>query len=85
MKKEMILTAKVAESSALKTWLKKEAKLHSFCLGQSITNAMALKVIHAEVAGMFTLFAPSAGTLPVLICCAWFVISLYLCKKGGIK
>ncbi len=84
-KQEVTLPIAEAKESALTVWLKKEAKLHSLCLGRPVTNAIVLRIIHAEVAGLFVVFSPSAGAATALICCAWFIISIYLCKKGGIK
>nr|DAT41417.1 MAG TPA: hypothetical protein [Caudoviricetes sp.] len=85
MKKELVISAQTAETSAIKTWLKKEAKLHSLCLGRPVSNATVLRIIHAEIAGSFVVFSPSAGATTALICCAWFILSIYLCKKGGAK
>lgn len=84
MKKQTVTLPIVeAKEPALTVWLKKEAKLHSLCLGRPISNAMVLRIIHAEIAGLFVVFSPSAGATASLICCAWFIVSLYLCKKGG--
>ncbi|RGN43830.1 MULTISPECIES: hypothetical protein [unclassified Bacteroides] len=86
MKKQTVtLPIPEAKESAFNLWLRKEAKLHTLCLGRSISNATVLRIIHAEIAGLFIVFSPSAGVIPCLICCTWFIVSLYLCKKGGMK
>lgn len=71
--------------SALKTWLRSENTILSYFAEQSVSNANALRIGNAVAAFTFLIFTPSAGAVAALLCLAWFIIALRICKKGGLK
>lgn len=84
-KQEITLPVSVAKESALSLWLKKDNRLYSLIMSRSISNAQVLRITHVEIAGTVAIFSPSAGAITCTVCAGWFAISLYLCKKGGVR
>lgn len=72
-----------AKASAFDRWLKSENLLFSSCLEQSVSNRQVLLIAHAMLA--FTALICCGASIPALVCLAWFVWSLSLCKKGGLR
>ena len=87
MKKESIL--QVPKLGNLKTAFHSYAESYAFImslfLGESISPSFALRITHVVLAFVFLLFSPSAGFEVCLLSFAWFVLTLYSCKKGGLK
>ncbi|MDD3038908.1 hypothetical protein [Bacteroides sp.] len=71
--------------SALKSWLRSENLILSYFAEQSVSNANALRITHAVIAFVFLIFTPSAGAIAALICLVWFIATILICKKGGLK
>lgn len=78
-------TSLAKQESTLSLWLNRENKLFSYLREESISNANVLRVSHTFTA--FTCLISSSQSIPiiVLICLFWFIMTLYLCKKGGLK
>ena len=62
-----------AKKSTFSVWCEKENQLFSCVLESVVTNRQVCLMAHASLA------------VPALLCLAWFVVSLHLCKKGGLK
>ena len=86
MKQNQTVTLPVLEAkkSTFSAWCEKENQLFSCVLESVVTNRQVCLMAHASLA--FMVLAGSAFTSPVpaLLCLAWFVVSLHLCRKGGL-
>ena len=85
MKNELVLSAKPAKSSVFTLWLNSENALFSFVMESSINNLQVLLMGHACLSFSALICASCVSAVPALICLAWFVVSLHLCKKGGLR
>ena len=74
-----------ASSSAITTWLNSDNSLFSSILENAVSNRQVLLIGHACIAFSALVCAASLSPMATLLCLAWFVWSLSLCKKGGIK
>lgn len=79
------LPTTMAKQSTFKMWLHRENVLFSILREESVSNANVLRVSHALLAFIFLLSCSQSTPETALICLTWFVITLYLCKKGGLK
>ncbi len=79
------LPASMAKQSTFKMWLHRENVLFSYLREEPVSNANVLRVSHAMVAFLFLISCSTAAPETALTCLAWFIITLYLCKKGGLK
>ena len=84
MRNELVLSAKSAEHSAFTLWLNSENTLFSMIMESSINNLQMLLMGHACLSFSALICASCVSAVPALICLAWFVVSLHLCKKGGL-
>ena len=76
----------VSKTSAISAWLLKENTLFSWILEESVvTNRQVLLMGHASLSFSALVGAYHVDVLLVLICLAWFIVSLRLCMKGGLK
>lgn len=73
------------KESRLSAWLQKDNVLLSAIMQESITNKQYLLILNACISFLSIIFAENIGVLPLLICTAWFALSLRSCKKGGLK
>lgn len=75
-----------AKKSAFSAWCEKENTLFSWILEESVvTNRQVLLLSHASFAFSALVCAVFVSVIPALICLAWFIVSLYLAKKGGLR
>ena len=74
-----------ASSSAITTWLNSDNSLFSSILESAVSNRQVLLIGHACIAFSALVCAATLSPMATLLCLAWFVWSLSLCKKGGIK
>lgn len=74
-----------ASSSAITTWLNSDNSLFSSILESAVSNRQVLLIGHACIAFSALVCAAPLSPMATLLCLAWFVWSLSLCKKGGIK
>ena len=74
-----------ASSSAITTWLNSDNSLFSSILESAVSNRQVLLIGHACLAFSALVCAATLSPMATLLCLAWFVWSLSLCKKGGIK
>lgn len=85
MKNEIVLSAHRAEPSALSSWLNRENELFSSVLEEVVTNLQVLLMAHASVSFSALVGAYHIDVILALVCLTWFIVSLYLCVKGGLK
>ena len=83
--KELSLSVKTAETSAIATWLKSENVFFSSILEEGVTNRQVCLMAHASLAFSGLVCAAFVSAVPALLCLAWFVVSLHLAWKGGLK
>ena len=74
-----------ANKSTFSTWCEKENQLFSCVLESVVTNRQVCLMAHASLAFSALVCAGFVSAVPALLCLAWFVVSLHLCKKGGLK
>lgn len=75
----------VSKSSVLTMWLNRENQLFSSVLEDSVSNRQVCLMTHASLAFSALVCAGFVSAVPALLCLAWFVVSLHLCKKGGLR
>lgn len=85
MKQLVSMPSSVAKQSSFKMWLNQENKLFSYFLEESINNVNVLRVTHAFIAFTFLISSSFSNPLVSLGCLFWFIMTLYLCRKGGLK
>ena len=74
------------QGRSLKGWLNRENKWFTALVGEGeqVTNKQTLLALHACTA-LTALLLFSASIPAMLICTAWFALSIYSCRKGGLK
>lgn len=75
----------VSKSSAIAIWLNRENLFFSSIHEESMSNRQVCLIGHASFAFSALVSAAFVSAVPVLFCLVWFIVSLYLCKKGGLK
>ena len=75
----------VAKISALSVWLNSDNSLFSAIVESAVSNRQVLLMAHVCLAFSTLLCAASLSPMATLLCLAWFVWSLSLCVKGGLK
>lgn len=86
--KNQSITLPVAEAkkSASSAWCEKENLFFSWILEESVvTNRQVLLMGHASLAFSALVGAYHVEPMLVLVCLAWFIVSLRLCVKGGLR
>ena len=85
MKKQTSLQLQQAALSALGVWLNSDNSLFSAIVESAVSNRQVLLIGHACLAFSALVCAVSLSAEAALIMLLWFVWSLDLCKKGGLK
>ena len=85
MKKQTSLQLQPAALSALGVWLNSDNSLFSAIVESTVSNRQVLLIGHACIAFSALVCAASLSPMATLLCLAWFVWSLSLCKKGGLR
>ena len=75
----------VSKSSVLTMWLNRENQLFSSVLEESVSNRQVCLMAHASLAFSALVCAGFVSAVPALLCLAWFVVSLHLAWKGGLR
>lgn len=73
------------KKSTFSVWCEKENQLFSCVLESVVTNRQVCLMAHASLAFSALVCAGFVSAVPALLCLAWFVVSLHLCKKGGLR
>lgn len=74
-----------ASSSAITIWLNSDNSLFSEVLESAVSNRQVLLIGHACVSFSALVCAVSLSAMAALVMLLWFVWSLGLCKKGGLR
>ena len=74
-----------ASSSAITSWLNSDNSLFSSVLESTVSNRQVLLIGHACRAFSALVCAASLSAMAAVLMLLWFVVSLSLCKKGGIR
>ena len=85
MKKQTSLQLQQAALSALGVWLNSDNSLFSAIVESTVSNRQVLLIGHACLAFSALVCAASLSAMAALVMLLWFVVSLSLCKKGGIR
>lgn len=75
---------KYAFTGVFSIWLNRPNFIYSSLMGETITNAGALRYANFSAALVCILLSPAFGIAGMLICLAWLIWSYVLCKKGGL-
>lgn len=62
-----------------------ENQLFSSVLEESVSNRQVCLMAHASLAFSALVCAGFVSAVPALLCLAWFVVSLHLAWKGGLR
>ena len=84
----MINSSSALNSSALsafQVWLNSDNSLFSAIVESTVSNRQVLLIGHACLAFSALVCAASLSGMAALVMLLWFVVSLSLCKKGGLK
>lgn len=82
---QIVLPASQVKESRISLWLNRENVLFSSIMEEKVSNRQA--VLISQALASFSILTCSVFThwlVAVLFLC-WFIVSLYLCKKGGLR
>lgn len=85
MKNQITLPLSQARQNRISSWLSRENKHISAELEMSVTNRQVLQMAHASLAFSVLTCSAFLSIWSALFCLVWFMYSLYLCKKGGLR
>lgn len=85
MKKQTTLKLQPAALSALIVWLNSENSMFSNIIEDKVSNLQVMLLGHACLAFSVLMCSATFSLVGTLIALLWFVVSLHLCMKGGIK
>lgn len=85
MKKQTTLKLQPAALSALIVWLNSENSMFSNIIEDKVSNLQVILLGHACLAFSVLMCSATFSLVGTLIALLWFVVSLHLCMKGGIK
>ena len=85
MKKQTSLQLHPAALSALGVWLNSDNSLFSAIVESTVSNRQVLLIGHACIAFSALVCAATFSLVGALTALLWFVASLHLCMKGGIR
>lgn len=74
-----------AKKPTLNAWFVKENTLFSWVMESSVSNRQVCFMAHSSLALSSLVCASFVSAVPALVCLTWFIVSLYLCVKGGLK
>lgn len=85
MKKQTSLQLNQSAQTAISVWLNSDNSLFSAIVESAVSNRQVLLIGHACIAFSALVCAASLSGMAALVMLLWFVVSLSLCKKGGIR
>ncbi len=74
-----------AKKSTLSLWLNRENEFISTIVEEKVTNKQMLLLFNACTSLSILGFSVFYSIISLLLCFFWFLHSLYLCRKGGLK
>lgn len=86
-KQEILLTTPMlsAKSSAIIAWLNRENSFFSAVQEESVSNRQVLFIGHTCLSFSALVGFFFVAVVPALVCLGWFVLSLFICVKGGLR
>lgn len=85
MKNQISTPVSQVKSGSTSQWLSRENHFMSSLMEEPITNAQMLMIIQALVSFSVLTCSVFLRPLAALLCLVWFIHSLRLCKKGGLR
>ena len=85
MKEQTSLQLNQSAQSAISVWLNSENSMFSDIIEDKVSNLQVMLLGHACLAFSALVCAASLSAMAALVMLLWFVVSLSLCKKGGIR
>ncbi len=85
MKNQIALPASQARESRISLWLNRENYIFSALMEERVSNRQAVLV--SQVLASFSILSCSffIHCLAAVACLCWFICSVLLCKKGGLR
>lgn len=85
MKNQIALPVNQAKESRISLWLNRENALFSSIMEEKVSNCQAVLV--SQTLASFSILTCSLFIhwLAAIACLCWFVCSILLCKKGGLR
>ena len=85
MKNQIALPVSQARESRITLWLESENSIITSIMEESVSNRQTLLLSNAMLA--FSVMACSVFLhwAAALICLIWFILSLIMCRKGGLR
>ncbi|WP_334166622.1 hypothetical protein [Phocaeicola paurosaccharolyticus] len=71
--------------NAYHEWASKENAFFTSLMEESITNQKTLLISNAVISFSILVTSAFISIYPLLFCLMWFMSSLFLCKKGGLR
>ena len=85
MKKQTTLQLQSAAMTAIVVWLNSENSMFSDIIEDKVSNLQVMLLGHACLAFSVPMCSATFSLVGTLIALLWFVVSLHLCMKGGLK
>ena len=85
MKKTSIALSNHSALSSIRNWMNDTNSTFTSLLEVKVSNSQVLALAHACVAFTTLMISASFSPLAALASLAWFVASLQICKRGGLK
>ena len=82
---KLSIQRKSVRSISVKEWLNRKNDFYSELAEEQVSNRFVINMNHCLVAFVATATAASCSLLATLLCLVWFVGSLMICKKGGMR
>lgn len=85
MKNQIALPVSQAKESPIMLWLHRQNRLFSAIMEEKVSNRQALLMVQAMTSFSILTCSVFLHWLAAVLCLGWFVYSLLLCKKGGLR
>ena len=85
MKEQTSLQLNQSAQSAISVWLNSENSMFSTIIEDKVSNLQVLLLGHACLAFSVLMCAASLSPMAAVVILLWFIVSLHLCKKGGLR
>lgn len=85
MKNLIALPVSQAKESRISLWLNRKNVLFSSIMEERVSNRQAVFIFQAQVSFCILSFSFFIHWLAAVACLCWFVYSLLLCRKGGLR
>ena len=85
MRKQTSLQLNQSAQSAISVWLNSENSMFSDIIEDKVSNLQVMLLGHACLAFSVLMCSATFSLVGTLFALLWFVVSLDLCMKGGIR